>query len=61
MRAEGGAPPHINNPKIPLKFVEDHGTRVWPRPVEITLPERVEHALEEAERIEPVDGGQTHD
>jgi hypothetical protein len=30
LRAEGGAPVHLNNPKIPLGFIEKHGTRVWP-------------------------------
>ncbi|OGN86149.1 MAG: hypothetical protein A2X23_00135 [Chloroflexi bacterium GWC2_73_18] len=28
----GGRPvrDHLNNPKIPLKFIAEHGTRVWP-------------------------------
>jgi hypothetical protein len=28
---ESGAPNHMNNPKIPLKFVATHGVQVWPR------------------------------
>jgi len=27
----GGAPNHINNPKIPLTFIAAHGAQVWPR------------------------------
>lgn len=27
---EGGAPNHLNNPKIPLTFVRAHGIQVWP-------------------------------
>jgi len=27
----GGAPNHMNNPKIPLKWVAMHGVQVWPR------------------------------
>jgi hypothetical protein len=30
----GGAPNHINNPKIPLKFIRDHGVVAWPRAVQ---------------------------
>jgi hypothetical protein len=26
----GGAPNHMNNPKIPLKFIARHGVQVWP-------------------------------
>jgi hypothetical protein len=28
---EGGAPNHINNPKIPLSFIAAKGIQVWPR------------------------------
>jgi hypothetical protein len=28
--AIGGAPNHLNNPKIPLSFVARHGVRIWP-------------------------------
>lgn len=27
----GGAPNHMNNPKIPLGFIAQHGAQVWPR------------------------------
>lgn len=27
---QGGAPNHINNPKIPLTFIRDNGIKVWP-------------------------------
>ncbi|MCM3920649.1 hypothetical protein ND748_03020 [Frankia sp. AiPs1] len=27
---EGSAPPHLNNPKIPLKFVINNGVCIWP-------------------------------
>lgn len=27
----GGAPNHLNNPKIPLTFIAKHGVQVWPR------------------------------
>jgi Restriction endonuclease PvuII len=27
----GGAPNHLNNPKIPLKWIALHGVQVWPR------------------------------
>jgi hypothetical protein len=30
-RPEGGAPNHMNNPKIPLSFIWTHGVQVWPR------------------------------
>lgn len=26
----GGAPNHMNNPKIPLKWIQTHGVQVWP-------------------------------
>jgi hypothetical protein len=47
LRAEGGAPVHLNNPKIPLGYIEKHGTRVWPKgPSQLRLD--VEAGLEEA-------------
>lgn len=50
LRVDGGAPVHLNNPKIPLSFVERHGTRVWPAgPVQ--LPLQVEQALEDTEKL----------
>jgi hypothetical protein len=27
----GGAQNHMNNPKIPLRFIAEHGAQVWPR------------------------------
>jgi hypothetical protein len=50
LRVTGGAPVHLNNPKIPLSFIEQHGTRVWPGgPVQ--LPLNVEKTLEETDRL----------
>jgi hypothetical protein len=47
LRAEGGAPVHLNNPKIPLGFIEKNGTRVWPEgPAQLRLD--VEAGLAEA-------------
>jgi Restriction endonuclease PvuII len=47
LRAEGGAPVHLNNPKIPLGFIERNGTRVWPEgPAQLRLD--VEAGLAEA-------------
>jgi hypothetical protein len=43
----GGAPNHINNPKIPLKHVARHGVLVWP-PRDIPLPDVVREGLGEA-------------
>jgi len=46
LRVEGSAQVHINNPKIPLSFIERHGTRVWPEgPVQLSLA--VEEGLAE--------------
>jgi hypothetical protein len=47
LRTEGGAPIHLNNPKIPIKFVTQHGTRVWPEGPD-RLPPEVETGLAEA-------------
>jgi hypothetical protein len=30
LQAPGGAPVHLNNPKIPLDFIARHGVLVWP-------------------------------
>ncbi len=43
LRVEGGAPVHLNNPKIPLKFVAQHGLQVWP-PKDTPLPKPVQQA-----------------
>jgi len=48
---EGGAPVHLNNPKIPLGFIAKHGLSVWP-PEDIALPPVVEEGLELSERLE---------
>lgn len=50
----GGAPPHLNNPKIPLWFVRKHGTQIWPPNADAELPPAIEDALEKAEHIEPI-------
>jgi hypothetical protein len=50
----GSAPVHINNPKIPLKYVIEHGVQVWP-PRDVELPEVVEEALIRSEELEPPD------
>lgn len=50
----GSAPVHINNPKIPLKYVIDHGLQVWP-PRDVPLPESVQEALIRSEELEPPD------
>jgi hypothetical protein len=48
---EGGAQPHLNNPKIALSFIKKYGTRVWPEgPVQ--LPLNVREGLEEAGKLE---------
>lgn len=41
----GGAPTHLNNPKIPICFVRDHGLQVWP-PRDVELPPAVQEGLE---------------
>jgi hypothetical protein len=50
LRVDGGAPVHLNNPKIPMSFIEKHGIRVWPSgPVE--LPAKIEEALAHTEKL----------
>lgn len=51
LRTEGSAVAHINNPKIPLKFIAAVGIQVWP-PADIELPEPVQEGLEQTERLE---------
>jgi hypothetical protein len=48
----GSAPRHINNPKIPLKFVLDNGIQVWP-PRDVPLPGAVQEALIRTDQLEP--------
>lgn len=47
---EGGAPVHLNNPKIPINFVIKHGLQVWP-PKDVPVPEEIAEALDEADRL----------
>jgi Restriction endonuclease PvuII len=50
LRVVGGAPVHLNNPKIPLNFIATHGVRVWPMgPAQ--LPRHVQEALDETDRL----------
>lgn len=50
LKVDGGAPVHLNNPKIPLTFIAKHGKRVWPEgPVQ--LPRKVEEGLAETEAL----------
>jgi hypothetical protein len=51
LRTEGSAVAHINNPKIPLKFIEQVGIRVWP-PADVELPEPVQEGLKLTARLE---------
>ncbi|MEA3078185.1 MAG: hypothetical protein QOF60_3093 [Actinomycetota bacterium] len=53
LRTTGGAPVHLNNPKIPLNFVKRYGLQVWP-PRDAPLPEAVQQALELSERLDDV-------
>jgi hypothetical protein len=51
LRVDGGAPVHLNNPKIPLKFVEKNGLQVWP-PKDTPLPQPIQQALAMSEELE---------
>lgn len=53
LRAVGGAPVHLNNPKIPLAYVIRNGVRVWP-PQDAPVPEPVQEALRLSERLDDV-------
>jgi hypothetical protein len=50
LRVDGSAPVHINNPKIPLSFIEKYGTRVWPEG-QVRLPLAVEEGLGETDML----------
>lgn len=50
VKTAGSAPSHLNNPKIPLGFVQKHGVQIWP-PAAVELPRKVEIALGEAEAL----------
>jgi len=47
----GGAPVHLNNPKIPLRFIVEHGLQVWPVHDLLLLP-AVEEGLVQSERLD---------
>jgi hypothetical protein len=49
VRVDTGAPPHKNNPKIPLWFITANGMRIWPPTAEVPLPETVEEGLSKAQ------------
>jgi len=51
VHAEGGAPVHLNNPKIPLKFVAQNGLQVWP-PRDTPLPQPVQLGLAMTEELD---------
>lgn len=51
LRTEGSAVAHINNPKIPLKFIAQVGVQVWP-PEDVELPKPVQEGLELSEELE---------
>src|SRR6266498_3102065 len=51
VHAEGGAPVHLNNPKIPLKFVAQLGLQVWP-PRDTPLPQPVQLGLAMTEELD---------
>jgi hypothetical protein len=48
---QGGGPDNINNPKIPLSFIERVGTQVWP-PQAVRLPRHVQEALDFSEHLD---------
>lgn len=50
LKAEGGAPVHLNNPKIPLSHIENVGLRVWPAP-ELPLPTEAAEGLGNTEDL----------
>lgn len=47
----GSAPVHLNNPKIPLRYVVEHGVQVWP-PRDVALPQTVREALDRTARLQ---------
>jgi hypothetical protein len=48
LHTAGGAPVHLNNPKIPLAYIAQHGVQVWP-PRDTPLPRSVQLGLTMAE------------
>ena len=51
LHAPGGAPPHLNNPKIPLGFVREHGIRICPPSEQAALPAQIKVALAESQEL----------
>jgi len=51
-RTADDAPPHINNPKIPLGFIAKHGVRVWPPAGEVRVPPDVAADIEKARQLD---------
>jgi hypothetical protein len=50
VQVDGSAPVHMNNPKVPLSFIEKHGTRVWPEgPVQLSLA--IEEGLAKTDKL----------
>ncbi|MBT2232290.1 hypothetical protein [Nonomuraea sp. NEAU-A123] len=49
-QVNGGAPSHLNNPKIPLNFIKQNGVRVWPEG-ELPMPDYVQQGLYETEEL----------
>lgn len=47
----GSAPVHLNNPKIPLTYVQSRGIRVWPL-ADVPLPETVVEALNASAQLD---------
>lgn len=45
VRTSGSAPDHLNNPKVPLDFIKQHGLQVYP-PSDVSLPAKVREGLE---------------
>ncbi|MDQ6945280.1 MAG: hypothetical protein M3256_03185 [Actinomycetota bacterium] len=41
----GGAPVHLNNPKIPVSFIREQGLQVWPAK-DVEIPRAVQEGLE---------------
>ncbi|MFJ9039578.1 hypothetical protein ACIRF8_23630 [Streptomyces sp. NPDC102406] len=52
-RREGGAPNHLNNPKIPLSYIANHGIVVWDarKAEQMHLPTQVKHGLLKADEL----------
>jgi hypothetical protein len=51
LHAAGNAPDHLNNPKIPWRFIKKVGVKVWPEH-DVPLPSQVERGLEMTEKLD---------